>query len=89
MFCINDDLAYGAIFESQRRHIRIPQQLAVAGFNDLEASACINPSLTSIATPLYEIGKMSAEMLMRRLDGEKIDDPVVDLGFRLQARESA
>lgn len=89
VFCINDDLAYGAIYECQRRHIRIPQQLAIAGFNDLEPSACINPSLTSIATPLYEIGRVSAELLMRRLDGEKIADPVVDLGFRLQARESA
>ncbi|GGO82796.1 transcriptional regulator [Marinobacterium nitratireducens] len=89
VFCINDDLAYGVIYECQRRHIRIPQQLAVAGFNDLEASACINPSLTSVSTPLYEMGRVAAQMLMRRLDGETIEQPVVDLGFELRARESA
>jgi len=89
VFCCNDDLAWGAIFECQRRHISIPQQLAIAGFNDLEASSCINPSLTSVSTPLYEMGKTAAEMLMRRLNGETIEQPVVDLGFTLQARESA
>ncbi|NVK44269.1 MAG: LacI family DNA-binding transcriptional regulator [Oceanospirillaceae bacterium] len=89
VFCINDDLAYGVIYECQRRHIRIPQQLAVAGFNDLEASSCINPSLTSVSTPLYEMGKTAADMLMRRLNGEHIEQPVVDLGFKLQARDSA
>lgn len=89
VFCCNDDLAYGAIFESQRRHIRIPQQLAIAGFNDLEASACINPSLTSIAVPLYEIGRRAASMLMDRLDGKAAEEKVVDLGFELKARDSA
>ncbi|WP_020683084.1 LacI family DNA-binding transcriptional regulator [Marinobacterium rhizophilum] len=89
VFCCNDDLAYGAIYECQRRHIRVPQQLAIAGFNDLEGSACINPSLTSIQTPLYDIGKTAAQMMMRRLAGEVLQQPVVDLGFRLQARDSA
>jgi LacI family gluconate utilization system Gnt-I transcriptional repressor len=89
VFCCNDDLAYGAIYECQRRHIRIPQQLAIAGFNDLEGSACINPSLTSIQTPLYDIGRTAAQMLMRRLAGEILQPSVVDLGFRLQARDSA
>ncbi|RAU19824.1 transcriptional regulator [Nitrincola tibetensis] len=89
IFCCNDDLAYGAIYECQRRHLRIPQQIAIAGFNDLEQSACINPSLTSIAIPLYSIGKTAAEMMLNRLKGQPTPTPVMDLGFRLIERESA
>ena len=89
VFCCNDDLAYGAIYECQRRHLRMPQQIAISGFNDLEQSACINPSLTSISIPLYEMGKTAAEMMLKRLKGEQPEPAIVDLGFQLMRRESA
>lgn len=89
VFCNNDDIAYGAIYECQRRRLRIPEQIAIAGFNDLDASAYINPSLTTIKTPLYEIGKTAAEMLIQRLMKRPIDEACVDLGTVLQIRDSA
>lgn len=89
VFCANDDLAWGALFECQRRHLRVPEQLAISGFNDLEPSACTNPALTTIATPLYDIGATAARLLLRQLDGETLAEPVRDLGFRLCPRASA
>ncbi|OMH25808.1 LacI family DNA-binding transcriptional regulator [Motiliproteus sp. MSK22-1] len=89
VFCNNDDIAYGAIYECQRRHLRIPEQIAIAGFNDLDASACINPSLTTIKTPLYEIGKTAAELLIKRLKNQPIKETQIDLGIKLQERDSA
>ena len=89
VFCNNDDIAYGAIYECQRRKLRIPSQIAITGFNDLEASACINPSLTTIETPRYEIGKTAAELLMKRLKNQPIESTRVDLGITLKQRESA
>jgi len=89
IFCNNDDIAYGAIYESQRRHIVIPNQLAISGFNDLEASACINPSLTSIKTPLYEMGKTAAELLVKRIRKQPISQTCIDLGLELKIRDSA
>ncbi len=88
LFFCNDDLAQGALFQCRRRGIAVPAQLAIAGFNDLPASAWCAPSLTSIATPRYDIGRVAAEMLLSLLDGEEPAARQVDLGFRLMARES-
>ncbi len=89
IFCNNDDLAYGAIFECQRRKLRIPEQIAIAGFNDLDASASINPSLTTIRTPLYEIGSSAAALLINTLKGRPNMSKTLDLGFELITRDSA
>ena len=89
VFCNNDDIAYGAIYECQRRHLRIPEQIAIAGFNDLDASSCINPSLTTIKTPLYEIGETAAQLLIKRLKNQPIKETRIDLGVKLQQRDSA
>lgn len=88
LFCCNDDLAQGVLFECQRRAIRVPQQLAVAGFNDLAASAWINPRLTTIATPRYAIGHAAATMLLQRMEGKMPEPAQIDLGYTLVVRES-
>lgn len=89
VFCCNDDLAQGAVYQCQRRGIRVPGQLAIAGFNDLPASAWMNPSLTTIGTPRYRIGFEAARLLQAAIRGEPISTPCLDLGFTVMARESA
>ncbi len=88
VFFCNDDLAQGGLFECLRRNISVPQRLAVAGFNDLPASACAVPSLTTIATPRFEIGVRSAEMLLEMMEGRSVSPCKIDLGFELKARQS-
>ncbi|MES2933869.1 MAG: LacI family DNA-binding transcriptional regulator [Pseudomonadota bacterium] len=88
IFCCNDDLAYGAIYQCQRRQIRVPEQLAVCGFNDLAGSAWMNPSVTTIKTPRYRIGYEAAVLLRSVILGETPATHRVDLGFTLMARES-
>ncbi|TCO81534.1 LacI family transcriptional regulator [Plasticicumulans lactativorans] len=88
VFCCNDDLAWGAIFECQRRGIDVPGRLAIAGFNDLEMSACINPALTTIATPRHQIGVAAADLLLAAIAGEPPADGQRDLGFSLVVRQS-
>ncbi|HEU4778140.1 MAG TPA: substrate-binding domain-containing protein, partial [Telluria sp.] len=89
IFCCNDDLAHGAIYQCQRRGIAVPRQLAICGFNDLPASAWMNPSLTTIATPRYKVGFEAASLLRAMITGEQPVKPRIDLGFTLMARESA
>jgi LacI family gluconate utilization system Gnt-I transcriptional repressor len=89
VFFCNDDLAQGGLFECQRRGIAVPAQLAIGGFNDVPSSACIVPALTSVATPRYEVGAQSANMLMALLEGRALAKPHLDLGFELKVRESA
>lgn len=89
VFCGNDDIALGALFECQRRGIAVPERLAVIGFNDLPFAQFSVPSITSVTTPRYEIGFQAAHMLLRQIDGIAPERPCIDLGFSLTRRESA
>jgi len=89
IFCCDDNLALGTLFECQRRGIAVPEQMSIIGFNDLEFAACACPSLSSVATPRYEMGRLSAEILMRIIEtGERPANPQIDVGFSLQKRQS-
>lgn len=88
VFCCNDDLAHGAIYHCQRHGIRVPRDVAIAGFNDLPASALMMPSLTTVDTPRYRIGYEAASLLLDVIDGRVPAQRRIDLGFTLRARES-
>ena len=89
VFFCNDDLAHGAIFHCQRAGIRVPEQVAVAGFNDLPASGLMVPSLTTVETPRYEVGYRAASLLLDVIAGRTPPARRIDLGFTLRERESA
>lgn len=88
VFCCNDDLALGALFESQRMNINVPSDLGICGFNDFEASAYVNPSLTSVYVPRYEMGVKAAQMLVDVLNGREPAERVVNMGFEVRMRQS-
>lgn len=88
VFCCNDDLALGALFESQRMNIRVPADLAICGFNDIEASRYVNPSLSSVHTPRYEMGVKATEMLVQLLEGKLPEEKNIDMGFEIKVRQS-
>ena len=69
----------------------VPQDLAIAGFGDLDASACAVPPLTTVRPPGEEIGRRAAQLVLRRAQtrASKARRRVkIDLGFTLIARES-
>ncbi|MEG5265869.1 LacI family DNA-binding transcriptional regulator [Pseudomonas sp. JDS28PS106] len=88
IFFCNDDLAQGAALEALRLGIRIPEQVALVGFNDLPGSAHMVPRLTSIRTPRQEVGQRAAHLLLGLLEGVS-QQPRIDLGFELVVRESS
>ena len=90
VFCANDNLALGALFECQRRRLAVPDDLSIIGFNDLEFSACACPSLSTVATPRFEMARRAAEIILEiiRGSGRRPDQRQIDLGFRLVKRES-
>jgi LacI family gluconate utilization system Gnt-I transcriptional repressor len=87
IFCNNDDLALGALFECQRSSIQVPRRLGICGFNDLDMMAVAFPTLTSVRTPRYAIGHCAVQLVLERLADKKVD-AITDLGFDLKARES-
>lgn len=88
IFFCNDDIAQGALLEAARMGIKVPQQVAIAGFNDLPGSDQMVPPLTTIHTPRDEVGTRAASMLLQLLAGECVREASVDLGFRLVPRAS-
>ena len=88
IFCNNDDLALGALFECQRRHIAVPDRIGICGFNDLEMMAAAHPSITSVLTFRHEMGQRAMTLLSAALNGEEIRHSVVDLGFKVMTRAS-
>jgi LacI family gluconate utilization system Gnt-I transcriptional repressor len=90
VFCGNDDLALGVLFECGRRGLAVPDDLSVVGFNDLEFASSAYPSLTSIAVPRHEMGRLSAEIILEiiRGSGKRPATTRIDLGFRLSQRAS-
>jgi LacI family transcriptional regulator, gluconate utilization system Gnt-I transcriptional repressor len=86
--CSSDWSAHGVLDELQRRGIRVPDDIAVIGFGDLDFAADLYPSLTTVKIDGGVIGRQAAKFLMQRARGEKIDKPIVDIGFSLVVRNS-
>jgi len=89
IFCASDLWAVGMIEECIRRGIAVPDELAIAGFNDQEIASEITPAVTTIRVPRYEIGRVAGKIILERLAGGAPDRESVDLGFELIRRESA
>lgn len=87
--CSSDWSAHGALDELRSRNVRVPDDIAVVGFGDLEFASDLEPSLTTIKIDGHVIGLKAAEFLLRRMQGQRIEDPVADIGFTLVRRDSA
>jgi LacI family transcriptional regulator, gluconate utilization system Gnt-I transcriptional repressor len=90
VFCCNDDLALGVLFACQRRNIRVPEDMSILGFNDLDFAASAYPALSSVATPRFEMGRQAAETILQviRAPKQRPAETRIDLGFRINERES-
>jgi LacI family gluconate utilization system Gnt-I transcriptional repressor len=89
IFFANDAVAVGALMECQRRGIRVPRDLAIVGFTDLDIASEIEPGLTTVHVRSHDIGVEAARMLLMRFKAETVEQPIRDLGFALVKRASA
>lgn len=87
IFFAGDVLAIGALFETQRRGWKVPQRIAIAGFDDLDILQHTVPTLTCLRLPRLSIGRRGAEALLERLRGQAAEVRL-DLGFEVIQRES-
>lgn len=83
----NDVLAHGAIYQAKKLGIRVPSDIALIGFGDMDFSDCSIPSISTVRPPREEIGGMIANVLLERLNG-KHTEREMDLGFEMVVRES-
>ncbi|KOC92041.1 LacI family DNA-binding transcriptional regulator [Winslowiella iniecta] len=82
ILCTNDDLAVGVLQECRVAGILVPQQLAIAGFHGLEIGQVTTPKLASVITPRFDMGKIAAEILIKKIQHQPTIEQV-DLHYRL------
>ncbi|MEM9439118.1 MAG: LacI family DNA-binding transcriptional regulator [Pseudomonadota bacterium] len=92
VFAVSDLSAVGAVMECQRRGIKVPDDVAIAGFGDFEIGSHIIPSLTTVHIDCIGIGERAGQLLLDLLSRTSIESAdehqVIDLGFELVERES-
>lgn len=69
LFCISDVLALGAVRAAEERGLRVPNDLTVIGFDDVEYATMFRPQLTTVSQPCYELGRVSGELLLEQMSG--------------------
>jgi DNA-binding LacI/PurR family transcriptional regulator len=87
VFTASDGMAIGALQTLRRRGRRVPEDVAVIGFNDLASARFTNPPLTTVHQPVRALGHEMARMLVGAIDGQH-PSPLI-LPTRLTVRESA
>jgi DNA-binding LacI/PurR family transcriptional regulator len=65
----NDKMAIGAMHQASVLGLQVPRDMSIIGFDDLQHSAFVNPTLTTIHLPLYEVGALATERLVERIHG--------------------
>jgi DNA-binding LacI/PurR family transcriptional regulator len=89
IFALNDRMALGAIRSLHAAGLRVPEDVAVIGFDDIPTAADFSPALTTVRQPGKEVGQMAAQMLFSLIAGDPITQPEVVLPAEVIIRQSA
>lgn len=88
VFCHSDIMALGALSLIKRRHLRVPQDISLIGFDDIALTQYCDPPLTTVAQPRFEIGQQSMLLLLEQLQGHSVNNGSRLLDCQLVVRES-
>ena len=89
LFCFSDELAAGVLRELFEQSLRVPSDLSVVGFDDIEGARFATPSLTSIRPDKARIAKVAVDMLLQRIQGSEAKPRDLRVGYELVVRESS
>lgn len=92
IFAINDPVAIGAMKTLQKNGVKIPEDISVVGFSESRMAMIVEPNLTSVEQPTFEMGKTAAELLIEQLKQKKdevIPNRCITLDAKLNERESS
>jgi len=88
VFCSSDLLALGVLTEARVQAVRVPQQLSVIGFGDLQFAADLDPALSTVRIRGDAIGRQAAQFIVDRVEGREVSERVIDIGFSIIERNS-
>jgi LacI family transcriptional regulator len=84
----NDKAASGALAAAAERGLRVPEDLSIAGFDDIDLAQATRPALTTVRQPLQEMGRMAVSLLLRLLNHHRLDALHIELATELIIRDS-
>jgi DNA-binding LacI/PurR family transcriptional regulator len=88
IFCVCDSMAFGAMMALKARQLKVPDDIAIAGFTNEHVAALVDPPLTTIDQPAYEIGANAAELLIKQIEDFDYHPEHRELKTNLIVRES-
>ena len=88
VFCVSDILALSVISRAHDLGLRVPEDLSVTGFDDVDYTTMFHPHLTTVAQPCYRMGQVSLEILLHMLREEQVPRKRTFLPHKLVLRES-
>jgi DNA-binding LacI/PurR family transcriptional regulator len=90
IFAVSDRLAIGALLALRHRGLRVPEDVALVGFNDEPVARLLTPGLSSVGQPAFEMGKVAAQLFLEQLNSESVIPPrTITLKPTLVVRESS
>lgn len=89
VFAANDMMALGCLFALTQAGVRVPRDMALAGFDDIPLACFVHPGLTTMRVNIFELGAQAARMLLARLGGSSEPDGSQSLAPQLVVRESS
>ncbi|MGL5329515.1 MAG: LacI family DNA-binding transcriptional regulator [Peptostreptococcaceae bacterium] len=87
-FVTGDEAAIGAINAICDAGYRVPEDISVAGFNDVKIAKMYRPKLTTVHQPLYDMGAVAIRMVIKMINNEVLDEKKIELPHRVEERES-
>ncbi len=80
IFAVNDPVAMGAFMQIKEMGLKIPDDIALVGFSDIPGVSLLDPPLTTVSQPQYQIGQVAAKMLLQQIDhGPEVDVPQIEI----------
>ncbi len=88
IFAANDLMALGAIYAIQDASLSVPEDMAIVGYDNRDFTWIVRPRITTVVMPVYEMGKIAAEMLLKKISGEISDVDEVKIKGELIVRDT-
>jgi DNA-binding LacI/PurR family transcriptional regulator len=88
IFAANDLMALGAIYAIQEAGLRVPEDIALVGYDDRDIAGLSRPTITTVTLPCYEMGQASARLLLSRLENQIETEEPIRIRGKLIIRES-
>jgi LacI family transcriptional regulator len=88
IFAFNDNTAIGAMNAARERGLVVPDDLSLVGFDDTSQAVIVTPHLTTVRQPLAELGRTGVSLLMRLLEGQRVEALRMELSTTLVVRDS-